>query len=158
MTGEGIAAALRQITTGVYVLVVRGADERLYGSTVSWVMPLSFEPPLVGVVLQRDSETVARVRATQAFTLSLLDGTAGRAKSDVIKLGRASSEVPNKTAGVAFGESAGGLPIIARATGWLECHLATEQPVGDHILVIARVVDGKAGEGVSPPEWSYWGG
>ncbi|HTR76893.1 MAG TPA: flavin reductase family protein [Gemmatimonadaceae bacterium] len=155
MKGEGAAAALRQLPTGVCLLGILTARAEPYASTVSWVVPLSFEPPMLGVALEPRSKTLALVRAMGDFAISV---PRAESRSDVIKLGRSSAEVADKMAGVTLGTTDGGLPIVAGAAGWLACRVVGEQRVGDHVLVIAEVGAGWVADGTAPPAWSYWGG
>ena len=49
---------------------------------------------------------------------------------------------PDKLAGVAHHPApVTGSPILDEATGWLDCRVRSEQPAGDHVLVIAEVVE-----------------
>jgi flavin reductase (DIM6/NTAB) family NADH-FMN oxidoreductase RutF len=34
-----------------------------------------------------------------------------------------------------------GAPVLDEATGWLDCRVAAEHPAGDHVLLVAEVVD-----------------
>ena len=131
---------LRQLACGVHLLGVR--DERAEGvghlTTVSWVSQLSVEPPLVGVALEVASRSLARVRSSGSFTLSLV-GPDGRNVAS--KLGRSSADVPYKDAGVATTASPNvGAPVPQVATGWVECRLRSELAVGDHVLVVGEVI------------------
>jgi flavin reductase (DIM6/NTAB) family NADH-FMN oxidoreductase RutF len=50
--------------------------------------------------------------------------------------------VPDKLDGVAHHPSpVTGAPVLDEATGWLDCRVAAEHPAGDHVLLVAEVVD-----------------
>jgi flavin reductase (DIM6/NTAB) family NADH-FMN oxidoreductase RutF len=36
-----------------------------------------------------------------------------------------------------------GIPLLRGAIAWFECELESETPAGDHVLVLARVIDGQ---------------
>lgn len=116
--------------------VVEG--EQVHASLVSWATQVSFEPRLVAVALERDARTLHAVRAASRFALALLPDTARRTAS---RIGRASSEVADKLAGVPFdGVTPAGVPLLAESREWVECERRAEHPVGDHVLVVAEVV------------------
>ena len=159
---EAKKQVLRRLGGGIFAVGVRdaGADRGGRLTTVSWAMQLSVEPPLVGVALEVESRTLGLVRAAGGFTLAVLaaDGAGVAAK-----LGRASIDVPNKDAGVAWVASPTlAAPIPAAASGWVECRVAGDVTTGDHALVIGSVI--AAGiSGDAPPltlaatGWIYGG-
>ena len=129
---------LRRIVYGLYALGVR-RDDGAHAMTVNWVTQISFEPPMIAVAVENESLTLPLLRAAKAFALSIYPtGTrqlAGR-------LGRSSTNVPNKLEGVAHHPApATGAPVLDDATGWIECRVLSEQQTGDHVLVVAEVVE-----------------
>src|SRR5262249_23921289 len=96
--------ALRTLVYGVYVLGAKAAAGGAAAlATVSWATQLSFEPPIVGVALEVESRTLAAVRASRSFVLSVLPP---EAKPIASRLGRASADVPSKSAGTELVSSA----------------------------------------------------
>ncbi|MGH7720382.1 MAG: flavin reductase family protein [Gemmatimonadaceae bacterium] len=138
MNQEAKKTVLRRIVYGLYGLGVQG-DEGAHAMTVNWVTQVSFEPPLLAVAVENESRSLPLLRAARAFALSMFPAGA-RALAG--KLGRSSANVPNKLEGVAHHPGpATGAPILDDATGWLECRVIAEQPTGDHVLMIAEVVE-----------------
>jgi flavin reductase (DIM6/NTAB) family NADH-FMN oxidoreductase RutF len=129
---------LRSIVYGLYAFGVRDGEEA-HAMTVNWVTQVSFEPPMIAVAIENESRSLPLVRRERAFALSLLP-TGSRQLAG--KLGRSSANVPDKLAGVAHHPApVTGSPILDEATGWLDCRVLSEQPAGDHTLMIAEVVE-----------------
>jgi flavin reductase (DIM6/NTAB) family NADH-FMN oxidoreductase RutF len=57
------------------------------------------------------------------------------------KLGRASRDVLDKSAGVMIAAAPlTGAPVPAAACAWLECTVRREHEVGDHVMVLGEVI------------------
>ncbi len=129
---------LRSIVYGLYALGVKHGDEA-HAMTVNWLTQVSFEPPMIAVAVETESRSLELLRETRTFAVSILPSGARQLAG---KLGRSSANTPNKLDGVphhAGGTT--GAPILDEATGWLECRIASEHASGDHVLVVADVVD-----------------
>jgi len=129
---------LRSLVYGVYALGVRdGAGAHL--TAVSWATQLSFEPPMLVVAVENESRSLPLLRLTATFALSVLPAGARQLAG---KLGRQSAATPDKGSGVAHHPAPRtGAPVLDEATGWLECRVVAEHPGGDHVLVVAEVVE-----------------
>ena len=142
MNGEARKQVLRSVVYGVYVLGVRGGSvegDLPHATAVSWLTQLSFEPPMIGVALERESATLPLVRAAGAFAVSVLPAGA---RSTASRLGRSTATTPRKLAGIAHHPAPeSGAPVLDEATGWLDCRVRGELPSGDHVLVVAEVVE-----------------
>jgi flavin reductase (DIM6/NTAB) family NADH-FMN oxidoreductase RutF len=165
MNQEAKKQVLRSLVYGVYVLGVRDDDASngAHVTTVSWVTQLSFEPPMLGVALHRESRALLLVSRAKAFSLCVLPASA---KAIASKLGRASADVSDKGTSVALHKGASGdataPPVVQAATGWLECAVDHEIEAGDHVLVTARVHDatvvgGEATLTLAETGWRYSG-
>ena len=129
---------LRRIVYGLYALGVRDGDEP-HMMTVNWVTQVSFEPPMIAVAVEKEAQSLALIRRTSAFALSFFPAGA-RALAG--KLGRSSQTTPQKMEGIACHPAPiTGAPVLDEATGWLECAVRQEMPAGDHVLIVAEVVE-----------------
>jgi flavin reductase (DIM6/NTAB) family NADH-FMN oxidoreductase RutF len=63
----------------------------------------------------------------------------------------------HKLDGVEYARTARGLPVLADAVMWLECELQEESGVGDHIMVIGRVLDGRTQQSAEAMTTAYTG-
>ena len=130
--------ALRSFPSGLYALGVRQGGAA-HAMTANWVMQCSFEPPMLAVAIEPDSRTIELVREAGAFALSVFPSGARQLAG---KLGRSSKNTPEKLEGVGHHAApASGAPVLDEATGWLDCRVVSEHPAGDHILVLAEVVE-----------------
>jgi len=143
VNGEAKKQVLRSVAYGVYVLGVRGggigASAESHATAVSWLTQISFEPPMIGVALERESTTLPLLRAAGAFALSVLPAGA---RSIASRLGRSSATTPRKLLGIAHHPAPeSGAPVLDDATGWLDCRVRAELAAGDHVVVAAEVIE-----------------
>ena len=121
------------------------SGERL-GLTVSAVVALSLDPPLVGVAVSRQAAMHELLREAGAFALSLLAGD-----QEAIAQHFARGVPPfAHWHGIATREGAEGAPLIDDALGWLECRLGGEHDAGDHTLFVGEILGVERGR-VAPP-------
>ncbi|HWG52033.1 MAG TPA: flavin reductase family protein [Gemmatimonadaceae bacterium] len=132
---------LRSVPYGLYAFGVRDGAAA-HAMTVNWITQISFEPPLIAVAVENESHSLPLVRRERAFAISIFPTGARQLAG---KLGRSSRNVPDKLDGVSHHPSpVTGAPVLDEATGWLDCRVAAEHPAGDHVLLVAEVVE--AGE------------
>lgn len=149
---DGVSSALGEMPYGLYIIGSR-SDDGPNGMMADWVMQVAFEPRLIAVSVENDAHTLANVADSGVFTVNLLaaDEFALAAKfaqpyyGSKVK-GRASparDEVHHKLDGVHHGPGAQtGCPILTEALAWMECRVRMTVPLGDHTLVVGRVIDG----------------
>ncbi|MBI2913954.1 MAG: flavin reductase family protein, partial [Chloroflexi bacterium] len=109
------------------------------------------------------------IRANKAFTVNLLsqdrDGMELAAKFAQPYYGakvkgrpeREAEKVHHKLEGIPYTLTASGCPVLEAAMAWLECQAEQFLPVGDHILVIGRVMDGQVVREGEPLTSAYTG-
>lgn len=139
-----LAAALGRIPSGLFVLTARH-DAAETGMLVSWVQQCSFDPPQVSVALRQGRPLANWLVEGAAFVLNILDDT----QTDmVVHFGKGFEPGQPAFAEVEVERIAGLPPVLSEALAYLECRITARYPVGDHDLLIARVVSGKMlGEG-----------
>ncbi len=149
-----VAEATHELPYGIYVI---GSNDhgKPNAMIADWVMQVSFRPRLLAVAMERDSTTLANVREERVFTVNLLkqEGNGMALAAGFVQpqhgakvRGRSAAEAArehDKLAGVDHELTEGGCPILSDALAWLSCELEAEHEVGDHVLVIGRVVDGE---------------
>lgn len=140
MDHEARKRVLRSVPYGLYALgVAGGAGEAPHGALVAWLTQVSFEPPMIAVALERESRTRPLVRRAGAFAVTVLP-VAARALAS--RLGRPTDAAQRTLVGVAHHPApSSGAPVFDEGMGWLDCRLRGETPAGDHVLVVADVVD-----------------
>jgi flavin reductase (DIM6/NTAB) family NADH-FMN oxidoreductase RutF len=164
MNTEDKKCALRMFQYGLFILTSRSTDPAetmpYAAATVTWVSQASFEPPLVMVALRRDSWTHKAVKQSGVFVLNILRDDqkpmAGRFFKQIEVNG-------NTMNGHAFETGTTGAPLFLEAPAYLECEEQTRVELGDHTVVIARIVNAGVRDGEATPillrdtGWSYGG-
>ena len=138
-TGEDLRALMRLWPHGVSVLSVDADGDRM-GVTVSSLVSLSLEPPLIGVSIGKQASCYGLLRQAGGFAVSML-GASQEAVARQFASGRPPivhwQGVPTREGQVA--------PLIEGALGWIEARIRSEHDAGDHTFFIADVVSVERG-------------
>jgi len=131
--GEELRGLMRYVPHPVAVLSVEHERDRM-GVTVSSLVSLSLEPPLVGVSIGKQASVYEILRNAGAFTVSIL----GDRQADLARRFASGNPPIVHWAGV---ETLDGThaPRLAGALGWLEATTLAEHDAGDHTFFVARV-------------------
>jgi flavin reductase (DIM6/NTAB) family NADH-FMN oxidoreductase RutF len=133
--------------SGVVVLTALGEDGRPHGLTVSAFSPVSLDPPLVLVCVDRTSNTLPAIRASGFYTINVLQ--AGR--QELARL--MATKSPDKFEALEWSPApvAGAGPVLAReAAAFACCEIERELEAGDHLIFVGRVLAGGVFEGRTP--------
>ena len=133
-TGDDLRGLMREWPHGVSILSVDAEGDRM-GVTVSSLVSLSLDPPLVGVSIGKQASCYELVRRAGRFAISLL-GADQEELARRFAAGRPPivhwQGVPTREGTVA--------PLIEGALGWIEAETRAEHDAGDHTFFIADVV------------------
>jgi flavin reductase (DIM6/NTAB) family NADH-FMN oxidoreductase RutF len=132
---------MRFYPQGVSVLSVEYEEESM-GVTVSSLISVSLEPPLVAVSIGRQASCYELLRHAGSFGISLLGASQGAIAQ------RFASGFPPLVHWEGIGTRrgpAGVAPLLAEARGWLECGVRDEHDAGDHTLFVADVLSVELG-------------
>ena len=141
---------MQRYPVGVAVATVEIEGTRL-GLTVSSLVSLALEPPLVGISIGRQAAFHELLRAAGGFGVSLLG-------ADQVALAQHFARGVPPIAlwhGIEILEGSRG-PLLAGAVGWLECELQAEHEAGDHTIFVGRVE--RAEQGAEGPPLLRLGG
>lgn len=129
---------LRHFPYGLHVVTV-AADGEEHGMTANWVTQAAFEPPMIALAVENASKTIGMIRDSHHFAINVLQ----KGQRELAgKLGRSSSQAPQKLKGVKTKPAPGAnTPVLADCLGWVECRLVTTLPAGDHTLVLGEVIE-----------------
>jgi flavin reductase (DIM6/NTAB) family NADH-FMN oxidoreductase RutF len=164
-----LADVMAEMPYGLYIVGSHAADGEPNGMMADWVMQVSFAPRLVAVSFENDAHTLENIRDAGAFTINLLG-----ADHDGMELARGFAEpylntkvasrgattkarAHRKLTGLAYARTSRGCPVLDSAFAWMECEAQHFYPVGDHTLVVGRVVDGAVLRDVEPLTSEYTG-
>ena len=104
-----------------------------HGFTASTFVPLSVDPPMVLVCLNRTAQCYRAFLETSSFAVSLL-----RPEHRDIAM-RFATRGADKFAGAPFSGASGAAPVLDGALATFDCSIAARQPGGDHIIVTGVV-------------------
>lgn len=142
-----IGAAPRELrdTMGQFasgVTVVTGVDAAgPIGFTCQSFHSVSLEPALVSFSVMTSSTSYQRLRETGRFCVNVLAHGQDPLSNQFARRGA------DKWAGVEWGASAGGNPVLGGTLMWVDCELRDEHEAGDHYIVVGAVKE------LSPVEW-----
>jgi flavin reductase (DIM6/NTAB) family NADH-FMN oxidoreductase RutF len=137
MSQQAFARVLQQFPLPVSVVTVgRGGVEN--GLTVSWLCPVSFDPPQVMFAVERLHYSVEFLRSTKNFVVNVLRDGQQRIAG---LFARQSMTREDKLDMVSVRESQSGAAILTDALSYLDCEVTAIHEAGDHIIFIGTVVD-----------------
>jgi flavin reductase (DIM6/NTAB) family NADH-FMN oxidoreductase RutF len=142
----GLCAALGRIVSGISVLTARRGDQAT-GMLASWVQQCAFEPPHISVAIKQGRPMNGWLTGDSHFVLNVLSESQ---KSLVAHFGRGFSLEAPAFEGLDLGNSTRNQPILLQALAYLECEVASRVAVGDHDLLVVRVVGGAMQGGGDP--------
>ncbi|CAG9169441.1 flavin reductase family protein [Cupriavidus pampae] len=131
--------ALSQFATGVTVMTTRAAGHThnggapFVGITASSFNSVSLDPPLVLWSLAMRASSLPMFRAGSHYIINVL------AASQLDLCQRFATLKGDRFAGVDYRLSENGLPILANALAWFECHNRSRYDEGDHVIFVGEV-------------------
>ena len=168
MERDELARVMHEMPYGLYIIGCREGDG-INGMMADWVMQVSFEPRLVAVSFENDSNTLKHVSEHKAFTVNMLaqddesmelarrfaqPSSGGKVKG---RKGAEAMKVHHKLDGVDCELTGSGCPVLTGAMAWFECEVEDSFPIGDHTMVVGRVLDGRIEKEVEPMTSGYTG-
>jgi flavin reductase len=133
-TGDDLRALMRLWPHGVSILSVDVEGDRM-GVTVSSLVSLSLEPPLIGVSIGKEASCYELLRSAKRFAVSLL----GSEQEELARRFAAGYPPIVHWQGVPTREGQAA-PLIEGALGWIEAHTVAEHDAGDHTFFVAAPV------------------
>jgi flavin reductase (DIM6/NTAB) family NADH-FMN oxidoreductase RutF len=143
--------------SGVAIVTTSTADGTPYGLTTTAVSSVSADPPTLLVCVDIGARTLPVLRASGRFVVNFM--REGRGELCLLF----ASKADDKFAHVDWAPTPDGLPQLQKdSVAWAECTTDQQLEIGDHVVLIARVVDGGvAGADDSPlmyyrRSWGVW--
>ena len=145
MAQQTFAEVLRKFPLAVCVVTVgRGGAENAL--TVSWASPVSFDPPQMMIAVDRLHYSADFLPSTKNFCINVLREGQERLAG---QFARQSMSHEDKEMSAPTRESDTGAAILTDALAYFDCEI---NEVGDHLMVVGKVVDaGVLGEGEPLP-------
>ena len=134
VTADEFKNVMSTVAATVTVVTARG-EEAPIGLTVSAFMSVSADPPIVLVCVDKSTASLDGMLAAEGFTVNIMPESAGDeamlfATHGADKFGESQwSDAAVPHAG----------PVLASATGHLECEAVDRHEVGDHWVIYGQV-------------------
>ncbi|WP_293780351.1 flavin reductase [uncultured Aeromicrobium sp.] len=123
----------RKFVTGVTVVTTRDSLGQPRGLAVSAYMPISLEPPLVAVCVQKSSSTYASLFESEYLGINIVANTQ-RAVID-----RFASKSSDKFSGLAWHPGPKGSPLLRGSAASIEAQIKERFRAKTHALIVAQV-------------------
>jgi flavin reductase (DIM6/NTAB) family NADH-FMN oxidoreductase RutF len=136
---EILRAIFERFPYGIFVVATNSGDD-VYGILATWVMQVSFEPPLIAISVEKGGVFSEALKRSGLFSLSLVRSQDIRVAKGVLKAGPVieGSEVRDD-----FVFSAEGVPALKESAGILTCRITHMHDSGDHLLIVAEATSGE---------------
>lgn len=133
--------ALDNMVNTEAVLTAQHGDQ-VAGLTVGTVATASLHPPRLTVAIRRDHAASDLIRESGTFAINFLD----RGQQDLSdRFAALIDEASRPFDGVEYTRGvSSGAPILRRALGFVECQVADTLESGDHLVILADILDGGA--------------
>lgn len=165
---------MHEMPYGLYIVGSREPGGKVNGMMADWVMQVSFEPRLVAVSFENNSHTLANLRERPHFSVNLLAQDVesmelARAFAQPYsgakvsgRKGDEAAKVHYKLDGLEYRLTERGCPVLLAAMAWMECEAQQFLAIGDHTLVVGRVLEGRVERETEPltstfTGWTYSG-
>lgn len=120
---------------GVTVVTTLDGDGVLWGMTASSFCSISMDPPLVSVAVIGSTPSHDAFTGCDEFAISILNDQQGELAR------KFATPALNKFEGVDLTPAPYQSPILADASAWLACRREAVLRLGDHSLLVGRVLD-----------------
>ncbi|MEW6075165.1 MAG: flavin reductase family protein [Candidatus Omnitrophota bacterium] len=146
---------LRLINSGNVVMVTSLYKDTANIITVTWQVPLSHRPPLVGISLANQHLSTELIRKSEEFVINVPDFSI---LDKVVHCGRVSGRDADKFTQAGLtplrADKLTKAPLILECIGYLECYVRDTRPFGDHTLFVGEVIYAKAEEELFKDVWN----
>lgn len=128
---------LRKIVYGVYVVGLKQGED-VSAFTATWMSQVSFKPPLILLGVSKGTLSHQMIETSRVFVVNFLGAEQKRVAQHFLKPARLGGD---KLEGVRYRLGKLGAPILEEAAAYAECEVRDIHPEGDHVVVIAEVVE-----------------
>lgn len=146
--GEALRATLRTWASGVTVVTAAHQGRRA-GMTVSAFCSVSLSPPTILVSLHEGAETLAHLRRSGFFGVSIL--SAAQEAASVRFSGWGLPADADRFEGSPVEVRPSGVSVLSESLAWLECRVAALHGASTHVLVVGEVLATAVRPSAGPP-------
>ncbi|WGY00354.1 flavin reductase family protein [Nocardioides sp. QY071] len=130
LAADSLRTAYSAFPTGVVAVCGIDRTGAPAGMAISSFVPISLDPPLVGISLQKSSRTWPGLRSIPVLGISVLSAH----HADVAR--RLAAKEGDRFAGLATSVTDRGAVLIDGAAATFECRLVEEVEAGDHVIAM----------------------
>nr|WP_246377247.1 flavin reductase family protein [Nonomuraea soli] len=135
LDGQRFRTVLGRFATGVVAITALDPTSGdPCGLAANSFTSVSLDPPLVAFCVAHTSTSWPRLRSAKTLTVNVLAEDQQRICLQLASRGG------DKFAGLGWSDSPGGSPVLDGALAWIDCSIEAEHPAGDHVIVVARVL------------------
>ncbi|MBA4186851.1 MAG: flavin reductase family protein [Planctomycetaceae bacterium] len=135
---DSFAEALGRIPSGLFVVTARQGD-RETGMLASWVQQCSFDPPQVSVAVRSGRYILDWLSDGASFVVNVIPEGG---KALIAHFGKGFEPGEPAFEGLDVRREGETPPVLLASHAYVECRVVNRIDVGDHVLVIGRVVAG----------------
>ena len=143
----------RRWASGVAVATTRSVEGALRGITLTSVMDLSLDPPMIAFALTNDGEFLEVIRAAGRCCIQILN----RDQEFLSERFAGRAPLPDGAFGGVPHQIAGDLPVLTGTLAWAIGEVEKIDTFGDHVLVVLRVTSASIEADTDDPLLSYEG-
>ena len=133
-TPEVLRRTFSTFPSGVVALCGTTSGGETIGMAISAFIPVSLDPPLIGVAVQNSSRTWQVLRELPALGVSVL------AADQHHEARQLAAREGNRFTGIDLGNlTEGGAVFLANSVSRFDCVPESETPAGDHSMVLLRI-------------------
>ena len=136
--GDHLKQFMRQFPQGVTLVTTR-YEGQVRGVTISSFTSLSLDPPLVMIAVAKNASSYLAFVKSEFFNIQLLAST----QDSIAARFATKIDHDEKFRGLQYAFDSKNNPVIDQALGYLECMRNQVHEVGDHSLIIAKVIGAK---------------
>ena len=129
------------------VTVAAAADgERIHAIAATAFCSLSLDPPLVLLAVNHSGQLVELAQRAGHVGISIL----GEDQREISEWAASTGRTPGPTLPYPTAVARTGAPLIDGAIAWFDCEVTGVQQHGDHVVIVALVVEAWAAEEARP--------
>jgi flavin reductase (DIM6/NTAB) family NADH-FMN oxidoreductase RutF len=134
ITPDKFKEVVSHFATGV-TIVTGTYEDGDFGFTCQTFLSVSLDPPLIAIAPSKSSKSWPHIQKSGLFAVNVL-------ATDQAELANSfARSVPDKFNGVKFTRGITKSPLVLGCLGYIEAEITKQFEVGDHFIVIGKVVD-----------------
>jgi flavin reductase (DIM6/NTAB) family NADH-FMN oxidoreductase RutF len=143
---HSVGFVLGRTPSGLFVLTAADALGRETGLVASWVQQAAFDPPMITVAVNKKRYLNEWLDEAPRLAVSVL----GESQRDLLKHFAAGFSADEPAfQGVEITRGRTGVPVLARALGYIEGDVVGRLACGDHTVHVVKIVGGGTTESLA---------